>query len=203
MNDGSTDKRYVKIKKNFPEITYFKNEINGGRAFYWRTVNTILNEIKKYTTYAVIQIDDDFILCKGFIDKLMNKFFEIKRENNSYMGIRYHIASFKKEDVSEDFFDESKTEHRFDGGSLFDIQFLRMFNYKINEINPKIFNQKFQHSHVWSSLNILLEKFGAKVYMVRESLAWHTGNEDSKMHPEIRKIKKIYTKRFVDDTDSI
>jgi hypothetical protein len=201
MNDGSTDKRYDDLENIFPNIIYLKNEVNGGKVLYWKTVNVIFQELKKYTAHAIIQIDDDFILCNNFINRLMDVFFKAKEENNAYMGIKYHIGSFDKDKkFSEDYYDRTKIFQGFDGGSLFDVQFLRMFNYNIQEINPNIFKQKYQHSHIWTTLNDFVKNFGVMVYTVKESLAWHDGNEDSKMHPELRKKRKIYTKNFIDDT---
>jgi hypothetical protein len=202
MNDGSTDKRYKNIKMVFPSTTVLTNKINGGKAFYWRTINRIFQTIKLFNTYAVIQIDDDFVLCNNFINKLMNEFFKLKEKNNSYMGIRYHIPIYKKNEVIDDtLFDVAK--NCFDGGSLFDIQFLKLIDYNINEIDPKVFKDSYQHSHVWSSLNDLVKKHGVQVYRTRESFAFHDGNEDSKMHPELRLKKKIYTGRFADDGNNI
>jgi len=197
MNDGSTDKRYSYLKNKFSEIIYLKNDFNGGRAFYWQTVNTIFKELKKYKSYAIIQIDDDFILTENFIDKLINKFFEIKQDNNAYMGIRYHIPSFNEDElINDEYFNPFKRFQGFDGGSMFDPEFLKLFNYEIKKINQNVFNLKFQHSHVWSSLNDFVRYFGVMIYSTRKSLAYHNGNEDSKMHPELRRTKKIYTKNF-------
>lgn len=199
MNDGSTDRRYYYLKNKFSEIIYLKNKVNGGRALYWQTVNTIFEELKKYSSYAVIQIDDDFILAKDFINILMDKFFELKQENNSYMGIRYHIPSFNENEIiTDDYFNRIKRFQAFDGGSMFDPEFLKLINYNIKEINQNIFKQKFQHSHVWTSLNNFIRELGVMVYSTRKSLAYHNGNEDSKMHPELRLTKKIYTKKFND-----
>jgi hypothetical protein len=200
MNDGSTDKRYKNIKFVFSNILFLKNKINGGRALYWKTTNTIFQEIKKYNAYAVIQIDDDFVLCNNFINKLMNEFFRLKELSNTYMGIRYHIPMYRENEIiNDDVFDKTKNFQGLDGGSLFDMQFFKLIDYKIDNINPIIFRQKFQHSQVWSSLNNLIKKHGVEVYKTRESFAFHDGNEDSKMHSELRLKKKIYTSRFADD----
>jgi hypothetical protein len=192
MNDGSTDERYNNIENKFPDVLYLKNDVNGGLDFYWKTINTIFQEIRKYCAHAVIQIDDDFILCNEFINRSMNKFFQIKEENNSYMGIRYHLTSFKENQVfDEGRFDAIKRFQDFDGGSIFDSQFLQLFNY---ELVPDENN-----SHLWYLLNALVKKFGVLVYTMRESLAYHTGNDDSKLNPEIRKAKKLYTINFIKD----
>lgn len=194
MNDGSTDERYLNLENEFSNTIHLKNVENGGVEFYLKTINSIFQEIKKYRTLSVIQIDDDFILCKNFINILMNKFLELKEENNIYMGIRYHIHSYVKDMIyREDYFDITKKYQGFDGGSLYDIQFLQLFNY---ELIP----QEEQYMwHMWFVLNSLVKKLGVLVYTLRESLAFHNGNDDSKIHPESRKIKKLYTYNFIDN----
>lgn len=194
MDDGSTDKRYLNLENEFPSAIYLKNEENGGREFYLETINTVFQEIKKYNTLSVIQIDDDFILCDGFIDKLMIKFFQLKEKNNSYMGIRYHQFGYVKNTAQEeDFFDTTKKYQNFDGGSLYDIQFLRLFNYEL------IRKEEGNLWHMWGALNSLVKKLGVLVYTMRESLVFHDGNDESKMNPEARKIKKLYTCNFIDN----
>jgi len=201
MNDGSTDSRYSKLKKNYPKAIYLKNEVNGGREFYWQTTNTIFNEIKKFDSHAVIQIDDDFILCNGFINKLMNKFFDLKKENNSYMGIRYHIGSFNENDIiTKDYYDRTKRFQAFDGGSLFDIQFLKLINFKIKD--DISINYKYNQSHVWNNLNNFAKNLGVMIYTTENSLAVHDDGGFSKMHPEYGIKRKIHTKNFIDDTEN-
>lgn len=200
MNDGSTQTEYKKIPEIYPDIIYLENEMNYGRNLYWKTKNKIFNEIKKYTTHAVIQIDDDFLLSKSFIDKLMIIFFNLKKIDNSYMGVRYHIPSFDKDvPLDPEYFNEDKFFQAFDGGSMFDAQFLRLIDYRLGEVNPDIFKLEFQHSQVWSTLNDLVIKHGVKVFRTRVSFAYHDGNDDSKMHPVLRKLRNIHTKNFNDE----
>jgi len=200
MNDGSIDKRYdsIKYRKKFINLSYLKNIENGGRLFYWRTTNAILNEIKKHKTHAVIQIDDDFILCNNFVNILMNKFFELKIENNSYMGIRYHIGSFSQNEIfNDDNYDRHKNPQSFDGGSLFDIQFLELINFKIKDEITDDVNYRYRNSHVWGILNEQARLLGVMVYTIRKSLALHDGGT-SKMHPEQTK-REIHTKNYIGD----
>ena len=53
MNDGSTDKRYQYLKNKFPEIIYLRNKVNGGKESYWKRVNSIFREVKKYETHEI------------------------------------------------------------------------------------------------------------------------------------------------------
>jgi len=200
MNDGSDDKRYetIKYRKKFTDITFLKNIKNGGKKFYWKTINKVFGELKKYETYCIIQIDDDFLLCDGFINKLMNKFFELKEENNSYMGIRYHLGTFNKEDeIDNNYYDRNISFQAFDGGSLFDVQFMKLIKYQINE--EVIDTYKNLNPHVWKTLNDFVRSFGIMIYTMKESLAFHDDDGISKMHPQFNGVRKIYTKNFTNN----
>jgi len=194
MDDGSTDEKYLNLKNIFPNILYLKNEENGGVKNYLETINTIFKEIKKYKTHAVIQIDDDFILSTEFINRLLKKFFQLKEKNNSYMGIRYHHFSYSNGiTYDNDYFNPEKRYQGFDGGSLYDIQFLQLFNY---ELIPK---EEDKLWHMWYVINSLVKELGLLVYTSKNSFALHDGNDESKIHPEVRKIKKLYTCNFIDN----
>jgi len=198
MNDGSFEGDYNGLKEEYPEMTYLKNQTNGGKKFYWRTKNIIWNIVKKYETHAIIQIDDDFILCDSFIDNVMDEFFTMKEISNTYMGVRYHYGHRDINfEFDEEYWDRTKYFHGFDGGSVFDPQFMEMFDYKIDEIPQENFKDSGAHSYVWSSLNDLLIKYGVLVHKTKNSLAWHDGNLDSKMHPKIRLVRKVHTKNFL------
>ena len=129
----------------------------------------------------------------------MNKFFELKIENNSYMGIRYHTGSFSADySTNDDYFNIKKRFQSFDGGSLFDTQFLELINYSIIEEIPDT-TYSYYTSHVWGNLNKHIRNLGGLVYTTQESLAFHNDDGISKMHPEYGKNRVIYSKNFIDD----
>lgn len=197
MNDGSTQYRYNKITKKFPEIIYLKNKKNNGKLLYWKTLNNIFNNIKEINTHAVIQIDDDFILCKNFLNKIVDLFFEIKEENNSFMLIKYHLGALDSPNIDENtHFNSDLKFQGVDGGTMFDINFLDLINFKLNDTEKWM---KYGGSGVWNYLNDKIIEHGVCVYTTRKSLVYHDGNEDSKMHPDIRKIRKYYTINFINE----
>ena len=123
-------------------------------------------------------------------------------ENNSYMGIRYHIGSFNaNETTNNDYFDNNKRFQTFDGGSLFDTQFLKLIDYKIKEEIPDV-TYNYNQSHVWGNLNNYVKKLGVLIYTLRESLALHNDGGTSKMHPEYGISRIIYSKNFIDDKEN-
>ncbi|MFW5847694.1 MAG: glycosyltransferase family A protein [bacterium] len=190
MNDGSTKGNYQEFK-NY-DIIYIENKINGGKNLYWKTVSTLWERAKNFETHAFLQIDDDFLLCENFIDTLMNKFFELKEKNSQYCGIRYHVRDYNR--VIELYSKYDNDMQGGDGGTLFDIDFIKYINYNI----PKqIVKNKLDHTHVWSHINDNIKEYGGRIYVCPQSLAYHDGNEDSKHHPIIRKKKKICTQQYV------
>lgn len=196
MNDGSTEKRYAGLKHKYPEIIYMKNRDSGGKVNYWKTINAMWHEAEKFSTYGIVQLDDDFILCDNFLDTLLDKFFEIKEESNDYMIFHFHLYNFDKDKPLEPFwFDEN--EIFVDGGMLLDVQFLEKMDYELDEIADRVTPKT--SSFVWVRLKERLLEFRMKIYRHRNSLVWHDGNDDSKLHPNIRSKKRVYTKNYIDE----
>jgi hypothetical protein len=195
LNDGSSDSRYDNLKYLYPDILYLNNKTNGGKINYWRSVNQMWNHVKNIETYGIIQLDDDFILCNSFIDRLLDKFFEMKEKNNLYMAFTFHLYNFSKTEPIEDFwFDENK---KFvDGGMLLDVQFLEYINYKLDKIEHRV--KPHTSTFTWVRVKEILEENGLLVYRTRNSLVFHDGNDDSKLHYKVRVKKRVYTKNFID-----
>ena len=149
----------------------------------------------EFQTHAIIQLDDDFILCNGFLDRLVDTFFEIKEKSNDYMIFTFHLYSFhEKKPIESWWFDEKKVF--VDGGMLYDVQFMEKINYELDDIAYRV--KPFSSSFTWVRIKERLIEFGMKVYRTKNSLVWHDGNDDSKLHSTIRKSKRVYTKNFID-----
>ena len=193
-NDGSTDINYGKLPKMYPEIDYLRGKENQGKHFYWKTITTLFQKASEYVCNAVIQIDDDFILCENFIDNLMDSFFEGKKENNKNVAIYYHIPLGSTNGWG--------MANWVDGGAIYDTKFLKEINYSISMI-PKT---RWTHdpelsSGVWKQVSTIIQRNGLFTYKLEHSLAEHDGNEDSKMNTEQRNRSSIYTENFKDKKD--
>ena len=196
LNDGSMETKYQYLKWEFPNIVYLENVFNGGKENYWKTLNKLWSEAAKLKSHAFLQIDDDFILCDNFLDILMDKFFSIKKIDNGYMALYFHIYTFYKDiDVDEGIWERNKQS--IDGGVLYDTRFMDMIEYSIDPAPPAV-KHHTSHSYVWTNMNKNIRKNGIKVFRMKKSLVWHDGNKDSKLNPSVRKLKGIYTKRFID-----
>lgn len=188
-DDGSIDKRYYELKNIFSEIDYIRNTINNGKFGYWKTITSLFQQAAKYVTHAVIQIDDDFLLCDKFIDKLIDKFFESKIIDNRNVAIYYHIPTNREIGWG--------MSNWIDGGALFDINFLEKINFSVDEIPKKRWlNTPELSSGVWQQISIKINNNGLFTYKLDYSLAEHNGNEDSKMNTKQRIRNSITTYNF-------
>ena len=190
LNDGSHGTSYGRFKKMYPDLVYLRNEENGGKYNYWQTVTKLWSSVKDYSTYALCQLDDDFIICNNFIDRIMDKFFELKRIDNGYMALRLHNLVFNNRE-----FVYHGERQGVDGGTLYDTQFMEMINYSVDKTIVKNDNDS---SNVWVNTTYKIREHGIRVFNFKSSLVYHDGNEDSKLNPSIRRLKKMNTVKFID-----
>ena len=190
-NDGSNDINYGKLPKMYPEIDYYKNPENYGKHRYWMTITELFQKAAQYVSHVVIQIDDDFLLCNNFVDKLIDWFFMGKEVDNKNVATHYHLpAGHKKRNWWG-------MPYGIDGGAIFDTKFLAEIN---NSITP-ISGRRWAHSPelssgVWKQVSEKIHKNGLCTYNLEYSLAQHDGNEDSKMNTSQRNRSPINTENF-------
>jgi hypothetical protein len=198
MNDGSTvyKKLYDDLPEMFPEIIYLENKENGGKIEYWKTVSNLWSKVGDYKTHALCQVDDDFVLCDNFVDKIMDVFFEMKEKNSQYMAFQYHIYEFESKIFSNKYKKNLKDDNNqsLDGGVLYDIKFISSFDYSIGKTTIQ---SKMDASRVWLNVSNKLRFYGGRVYRLNKSFAFHDGNEDSKLNPHVRRYLKMKSVNFV------
>lgn len=197
INDGSTDHRYEILKNKYCNVEYIKNKKNGGKINYWKTFNLLLEKLKLIKFHVAIQIDDDFTICKNFLNNLIDTFFEKKEVDNSYMLFKYHLGLLDKKKIeNESFFNPEVRFQDVDGGTLFDRKFLELIDFKIE--NPEVWQRKHGGSGVWNFFNKKVVDLGVLVYTFNNSLVYHKGFNDSVMHPNVRKKRNYNTINYVD-----
>lgn len=197
LNDGSTDSRYDNLKKMYPSIIYLKNKTSNGKKKYWKTITDLLQESKNYKAHAILQIDDDFDLCKSFLDRLMDLFFLKKEDNNKIVGISYHLYGEKH-----------LTENRWgcdngswaDGGCLFDYNFFKYSGFKINEIPESRWDTGSLSSGVWEQTSRSINYIGCYIYKTPVSYVNHEGLIWGSMERlDKNENNKAHTYRFIDN----
>jgi len=189
-NDGSTDNNYKSLPTIFPSLEITGSEINNGKTLYYKTISNMWGHASKYISHGICHLDDDFILCSNFIDSVMNIFFEKKFDNNKTVSIYFHKTS-KENNNDIDLY-------RVDGGVLFDNNFIRLLEYKLNPPNHR-FTINGISSGVWRIISNHIKINGLNSHRTNISLIKHDGNEDSKMHYKHRIESPIYTYDFKDD----
>ena len=201
LNDGSSDVRYDSLQETHPEITYMKNKVSNGRYKYWKTMTTLFKEASQYKTNAVLQIDDDFILCNSFLNKLMDCFFELKSKNNRFLGISYHLYGRNH-----------RTETRWgcsngnwtDGGCLYDVNFLRYVNYSVDSVPKSRWKQNPRlSSGVWEQISRKITTYKGLIYKTKYSLVNHDGVIYSSMGRNKKKPNIHNTYKFIDNYGNV
>lgn len=190
-DDGSTDKRYSKVlSKKFPEIEIIKNEENNGKLGYYKTMTNLWGCASKYSCHGICHLDDDFIVCNEFINNLFDVFFRKKEENNKIVSVYFHKTSKENHKVID--------EYRVDGGVIFDSDFVKALNFKVDKPNVRYTSTGIS-SGVWRYISDKIKGNKLKSFRTNNSLIRHDGNEDSKMHGKHRKECPINTYDFKDE----
>ena len=198
LNDGSPSKDYDELSKIFPEIIYLKNDKPNGKKLHWYCYNQLWEFLKNIECHAVLQTDDDFIICDNFLNKIVDIFFDQKNKNNNVRGISPHMWSFSKYNVD---FEAWWNKNDFvDGISLLDIEVIKAMNYEMHDITTRDVTQVGAPVGAWDQINDMVRKMNGFYYRTSESLAFHDGNDDSKLHGDHRSKggKGIYTKKITE-----
>jgi hypothetical protein len=170
-------------------IDYSESSKNNNKHFYWKTINILLQISDTYKSHAIIQIDDDFIICDSFIDNLMDKFFKSKEESNKNIAIQYHINTIREKYWG--------FENGVDGGVLFDTKFLKEIGFKIDPIDLSRWDDKpYLSSGVWHQITWKINQNNLLTYKINYSLVYHDGNEDSKMNTDLRQNNPLETLKY-------
>ena len=192
LSDCSTGAWYDKLTEYFPEIIYIKNKKRNGKASHWYCYNQMWNYLKTIECHAVLQMDDDFILCNNFLNIIIDLYFRKKDDDNKIMAIAPHTWSFNKIDANI-----KPDKYTIDGIGLFDYEFIKAINYELKPVNNA--SNTGASAGAWSQFINMFKQYNYYVYRTEKSLVWHDGNDDSKLHPNFRNNRGIYTQNFVDN----
>ncbi len=194
LNDGSNDESYDELNKEFPNIIYLKNNKPNGKLLHWYCYNQMWKHIKNIECHAVLQMDDDFILCDDFLDTIIDIYFEQKAIDDNIRGISPHTWSFKNNEIKyESWWDD---ENFVDGISLLDVEIIKKMNYEMQPVD-KIVENAGVPVRTWTQINKMVIELGGYYYRTPESLVYHNGNNDSKLHSNIRiNGKGVFTQRL-------
>lgn len=194
LNDGSSDQRYDFLRKENPDIIYIKNDLANGKTYHWYCYNQMWSKLRDIKTRTVLQMDDDFILCNSFLNKILTIFYTQRQCNPKVIAISPHLWSFKETVDYEKWWDRKDL---VDGIALFDIEYIKKLNYQLSPIEKNVEGDG-RSVQVWQQIAKFVIKNNWQIYRCEKSLVYHDGNDDSQLHPNFRNKKKIYTQRFID-----
>lgn len=183
LNDGSNDNRYSKLINDFPEIIYIENIKSNGKLLHWYCYNQMWENLKNIECHVVLQMDDDFIICDNFLDIIVDKYFEQKDIDNNIRGISLHTWSFRKKKIIHESWWSDK--NFVDGISLLDFEVIKYMNYQMHPVD-EIVNKPGVPVRAWTQINGAVKNMSGYYYRTPESLVYHDGNNDSKLHGDVR-----------------
>jgi hypothetical protein len=196
LNDGSNSSRYDELITEFPEIIYIKNDKSNGKALHWYCYNQMWEYLKDIKCHAVLQMDDDFILCEKFLNTIVNIFFYEKENNNNVMAIAPHLWSFKKNCEFERWW---LRKDFVDGIALIDDAVIKVMQYKMKPVDVEAVSKPGVPVRAWSQISEAIVNMGGIIYRTPDSLVYHDGNDDSKLHGDVRNDNKggVYTQKYI------
>ena len=197
LNDGSTDNSYNDLIKEFPQITYLSNKTPNGKTMHWYCYNQMWSYLKNIEYYTVLQMDDDFILSKNFLNNILDLYFKLKQENNTILAISPHLWSFNKKSNHEMWWDKKDF---VDGIALIDESVISSMKYEMKKVDVVMVSKPGIPVRTWIQISEAIVKMGGIIYRTQNSLVYHDGNDDSKLHGDVRKKGKngVYTQKYIE-----
>ena len=152
------------------------------------------DKIRNIKCHAVLQMDDDFILCDDFLDRIVDLYFEKKNENSRIMAISPHLWSFKEFVDSESWW---KRKDFVDGIALIDDAVIKYMEYQMKPVNIEEVSKSGVPVRAWTQISGAIRKMDGIIYRTEFSLVYHDGNDDSKLHPNARKGGGVFTQKYI------
>jgi glycosyltransferase involved in cell wall biosynthesis len=195
LNDGSTDTRYGSLINEFSNLTYIENKTPNGKVLHWYCYNQMWEFLKNITCHVVLQMDDDFILSKGFLDAVVDMFFSKKAENGRIMAIAPHLWSFKKITEHEQWW---QRKDFVDGIALIDDAVIKHMEYKMKPVDAVAVSKPGTPVRAWNQINDAIKEMSCWIFRTQYSMVYHDGNDDSQLHADSRRGGGVYTQKYIE-----
>ncbi len=194
LNDGSDDPNYDTLTTEFSEIIYLKNEKPNGKVLHWYCYNQMWDMVRDIQCHTILQMDDDFILSDNFLNTIVDLFFELKEQDNKMMAVAPHLWSFKKYTENENWW--SRRDF-VDGIALIDDFVIKRMRYKMNPVDIEKTQKPGVAVGAWIQIANAIKYMCGWIYRTKNSLVYHDGNDDSKLHGNVRKGGGVYTQKYI------
>jgi hypothetical protein len=185
-NDGNDIDSFSKTFESKDNVSIINGAQNHGKIFYWKSINYLLEEIKKYDYKYCIQLDDDHYPTSSFFDKI----------NKIYASIDQSCIT--KAVINDNYLDQRwGYKHWVDGGSIYPKVIFETIGYYIRPIPINRWSKNnLLSSGVWRQITKRINKYNFKVLTPNISLAKHICEKDSIMNTELRKKQPLKTINF-------
>jgi len=112
------------------------------------------------------------------------------------MAISPHLWSFKKDCEFEVWWDRRDF---VDGIALIDDVVIKSMEYRMKPVDIISVGKAGTPVRAWTQIGGAIRKIGGVVYRTQNSLVYHDGNDDSKLHADFRKDGKagVYTQKYI------
>jgi hypothetical protein len=196
LNDGSQDIQYDSLVSEFPNIFYLKNQMPNGKILHWYCYNQLWEFLRDIQCHAVLQMDDDFILSDNFLNTIVDLFFQEKEKDNKMMAIAPHTWSFKRYVEFERWW---QRKDFVDGIALIDSFVIQQIKYKLKPVDVSAVSKPGTPVRAWSQISDAIKYIHGWIFRTENSLVYHDGNDDSKLHGNVRKGGKggVYTQKYI------
>jgi hypothetical protein len=197
LNDGSSDLAYDTLNKEFPEIVYLKNKTPNGKMRHWHCYSQLWENLKGLEFHTTLQMDDDFILSDGFLNTIVDFFYYLKDGNENIKAVAPHLWSTNKNCNTEPWWTQYNTF--VDGIALIERAVLEFMSYQMTPVDPVKVSVDGSSALAWAQVGSAIKKMNGIVYRTANSLVYHDGNNDSKLHPNHRNMEggKVYTQKYI------
>ena len=163
---------------------------------HWYCYSQLWEFLKDIKCHVVLQMDDDFILSDNFLNTIIDLFFHLKETDNTMMAIAPHIWSFKKECELEKWW--SRRDF-VDGIALIDDVVIRNMEYKMKPVDAEAVSKPGVPVRAWTQISKKISEMNCWIYRTDSSLVYHDGNDDSKLHGDVRNAGRggVYTQKYI------
>ncbi len=197
LNDGSSDPAYETLIKEFPEIIYLKNKTPNGKALHWYCYSQLWDRLRDFDFHTVLQMDDDFILSDDFLNTIIDFFYCLKSEDDNIKAVAPHLWSTSVQCDSEPWWTQYNTF--VDGIALIEYTVLEFMAYQMTPVDVAKVSVDGSSAMAWAQVGNAIKRMKGIVYRTANSLVYHDGNDDSKLHPNHRSVveNKVYTQKYI------
>ena len=112
------------------------------------------------------------------------------------MGIAPHLWSFKKHSENELWW---RDKIFVDGIALIDILVIQKMKYEMKPVDVIEVNKPGVPVRAWIQISESIKKLNGILFRTKNSLVYHNGNDDSKLHGDVRKNNMcgVYTQKYI------